>query len=178
MRAGKSHFNYFSMIRAVAFTQLKRNAAFFYKAAVFLVAIVPVAFQSCKHEKKVFLSECNDSLSYKHVSFTQLIDSLEKYDHQYIEVVGTYEEGAAESALVNDSLFVDHSTEHALWVNFSQDCPLVLKGTHKGLFEFNDGKFTQLKNKSITIRGKIDVRHKGHLGSYRGSIDRISYVQM
>jgi hypothetical protein len=112
------------------------------------------------------------------VSFRQLIDSIQKYDHQYVEVDGSYEEGSEESALVNDSTFADHSTEHALWVNFSQDCPLFLTGTHIGIFEYNDGKFTQLNNKSITIRGKIDVRHKGHLGSYCGSIDRISYVKL
>ncbi|HEY8782213.1 MAG TPA: hypothetical protein VIM16_11385 [Mucilaginibacter sp.] len=107
-----------------------------------------------------------------------MIDSINNYDQQYIEVNGTYKEGKGESALVNDSLFVDHSSEHALWVNFSQDCPLYLKGTHTGLFEYSDGKFTQLNNKYITIRGKIDVRHKGHLGSYKGTIERVSFVQM
>lgn len=140
--------------------------------------IIPFIFQSCKHEKKIYQSNCNDDLPYKHVGFRQLIDSIQLYDHQYVEVDGTYIEGNEESALVNDSLFADHSTEHALWVNFSQDCPLVLKGTSRGIFEVNDGKFTQLNNKSVTVRGKIDVRHKGHLGSYRGEIDRISYVKL
>ena len=166
------------MTRAVAFTHPKHIVAFFYKAMIFALIIIPLAFQSCKHEKKVYQSNCNDNLNYKHVGFRQLIDSIQNYDHQYVEVDGSYEEGKEESALVNDSLFADHSSEHALWVNFSQDCPLVLKGTHQGIFEFNDGRFTQLNNKSITIRGKIDVRHKGHLGSYRGSIDRISYVKL
>ncbi len=142
--------------------------------------IVATAFivQSCSHEKKIYTSECNRDLSYKRVSFTQLIDSIQNYDHQYIEVRGTYKEGSSESALVNDSLFTDHSNGHALWVNFSQDCPLYLKGTRQGLFEYNDGKFTQISNKSIIIRGKVDMRHKGHLGSYRGEIDRVSYIQM
>jgi len=166
------------MIRAVAFTHSKRRVAFIYRATIYAFTIASLSFQSCKHEKKVYRSTCNDDLNYKHVSFRQLIDSIQKYDHQYVEVDGSYEEGKEESALVNDSLFADHSTEHALWVNFSQDCPLVLTGTHIGIFEFNDGKFTQLNDKSITIRGKIDVRHKGHLGSYCGSIDRISYVKL
>lgn len=142
--------------------------------------IITTAFllQSCSHEKKIYTSGCNSDLPYKHVSFTQLIDSIENYDHQYIEVRGTYKEGNAESALVNDSLFTDHSNAHAIWINFSQDCPLYLQGTRQGLFEYNDGKFTQISNKSIIIRGKVDVRHKGHLGSYRGEIDRVSYIQM
>ena len=148
------------------------------RACTLAMIVALTVLQSCKHEKKIYTSDCNNDLNYKHVSFTQLIDSIENYDHQYIEVQGTYEEGKEESALVNDSTFVDHSSEHALWVNFSQDCPLYLEGTHKGLFEYNDGKFTQLGSKSIIIRGKIDVRHKGHLGSYRGEIDRVSYVKL
>jgi len=147
-------------------------------AAVFLLMTIIFSLQSCKSEKKVYLSHCDDGISFKHVNFTQLIDSINSYDQQYIEVDGTYEEGKEESALVNDSTFTDHSSEHAIWVNFSQDCPLYLEGTHKGIFEYNDGKFTQLNNKSITIRGKIDVRHKGHLGSYRGTLDRVSFVKM
>ena len=148
------------------------------KIAVLPVLAMLLALQSCKHEKKVYTSDCNNDLAYKQVTFTQLIDSIEKYDHQYIEVRGTYKEGDAESALVNDSLFTDHSNGHAIWVNFSQDCPLYLQGTRQGLFEYNDGKFTQISNKSVIIRGKIDMRHKGHLGSYRGEIDRISYIEM
>jgi hypothetical protein len=143
-----------------------------------MLLAMAVVFQSCKHDKKVYKSTCNNDLDFKHVTFTELIDSIQNYDHQYIEVEGTYKEGKDQSALVNDSTFVDHSTIRALWVNFSQDCPLYLEGTRTGLFEYNDGKFTQISNRTIIIRGKIDVRHKGHLGSYRGEIDRISYIKM
>jgi hypothetical protein len=146
--------------------------------AVFLLMSITFCLQSCKSEKKIYLSHCDDGISFKRVNFTQLIDSINSYDQQYIEVDGTYEEGKEESALVNDSTFTDHSSEHAIWVNFSQDCPLFEAGTHKGIFDYNDGKFSQLNNKSVTIRGKIDVRHKGHLGSYRGTIERVSFVKM
>jgi hypothetical protein len=155
-----------------------KGVADFPKTACLLLFATLFSLQSCKHKKKIYTSECNNELNYKHVTFTGLIDSIDKYDHQYIEVQGTYKEGDAESALVNDSLFTDHSNGHAIWVNFSQDCPLYLKGTREGLFEYNDGKFTQISNKSVIIRGKIDMRHKGHLGSYRGEIDRVSYIEM
>lgn len=148
-------------------------------ALLFCVAATLAVFlSSCKKPHKVYQSNCNNGLQYQKVSFTELINHIEKYDHQFVEVQGTYEEGVNESALVNDSLFTDHSSKHALWVNFSQDCPLYLKGTHIGLFEYADGKFTQIDNKTITIRGKIDVRHKGHLGSYRGTLERVSYVEL
>jgi hypothetical protein len=137
-----------------------------------------IVLSSCKHNKKVYKSPCNDDFDFKKVTFTTLIDSIQNYDQQFIEVQGTYKEGKDQSALVNDSTFVDHSSTRSLWVNFSQDCPLYLEGTHQGLFEYNDGKFTQISNQTIIIRGKIDMRHKGHLGSYRGEIDRISYIRM
>jgi len=156
-----------------------RAASLFYTAAILQFLALALFFPSCKNDKKkIYLSDCNKAITFKHVGFTQLIDSIQNYDQQFVEVDGTYQEGKELSALVNDSLFVDHSSEHALWINFSQDCPLYLMGTRKGLFEYNDGKFTQINNKEITIRGKIDVRHKGHLGSYKGTIDRVSFVKL
>ena len=137
-----------------------------------------LALQSCTSQRKVYQSDCDVDITFKHVSFTQLIDSVKKYDQQYVEVEGTYKEGKGLSAIVNDSLFTDHSNKHALWVNFSQDCPLYLTGTHTGLFEYNNGQFTQLNNKKVTIRGKVDIKQKGSSNSYRGCIDRVSYVQL
>jgi len=163
----------------MALTQINHITTLVNRATLVLFLLSTFVFQSCKSDKKkVYQSSCDGGMTFKRVGFTQLIDSIDDYDQQYIEVYGTYEEGKEESALVNDSLFVSHSSERSLWVNFSQDCPLYLTGTHKGLFEYNDGKFTQLNNKSITIRGKIDVRHKGHLGSYKGTIDRVSFVEL
>ncbi len=132
----------------MAFTPIKHENILLNKTPVFLFLLLTFILQSCKSDKKkVYQSDCDGSISFKHVGFTQLIDSINDYDQQYIEVDGTYEEGKEESALVNDSLFVDHSSDHSLWVNFSQDCPLYLTGTHKGLFEYNDGGFTQIKNR-------------------------------
>jgi len=144
-----------------------------FKSLFFLVVL-----QSCTADKKIYTSNCNDDVSFERVGFTQLIDNIEKYDKQYVEVTGTYLEDREQSALVNDSLFADHSNRRALWVNFSQDCPLYLSGTHTGLFEYANGKFTQINKKRITLRGKIDAAHKGHLGSYRGSINRVSFVKL
>lgn len=160
------------------FTHPKHFMIFYNISFLFVILVIAMALQSCTSERKIYKSDCNDGLSFKHVGFTQLIDSIDMYDQQFVEVTGTYKESKEESALFNDSLFVDHSNSHAIWVNFSQDCPLYLIGTHIGLFEFNDGKFTQINNKTITMRGKIDVAHKGHLGSYRGSIDRVSFVKL
>jgi hypothetical protein len=80
--------------------------------------------------------------------------------------------------LFNDSLFVDHSNKHALWINFSQDCPLYLSGTRNGLFEATGGQFTPINNKKVTIRGKVNLNNTGHLGQYKGCIERVSFVEL
>ena len=157
---------------------LKCRAALFYSKAVFQLLILAFVLQSCTTKKQEYKSSCDADITFKHVSFTQLIDSIENYDQQYVEVSGTYKEGNEQSALFNDSLFVDHSNKHALWINFSQDCPLYLKGTHTGLFEATDGGFTPLNNKRVVLRGRIDLHNTGHKKQYKGCIDRISYIQL
>lgn len=134
--------------------------------------------QACTSAPKIYKSSCDAEQQFRRVTFTTLVNNVQKYDQQYVEVDGTYVEGKQKSALVNDSTFADHSSKRSLWINFSQDCPLYLEGTRTGLFEFNDGTFTQINNKKLTIRGRIDVQRKGHLAGYTASMDRISFIKL
>jgi hypothetical protein len=143
-----------------------------------LALLVLITLQSCKHERKVYKSECDIDKDFKAISFKQLMDSLDDYDQQYIEISGKYEEDKGISALVSDSLFADASNSNALWVDFSQDCPLYLSGTHQGLFEYNDGEFTRINNKIVTIRGVIALRNKGKRDQYKATIERVSLVKL
>jgi len=144
-----------------------------------LVALLALlTLQSCKHEKKVYKSECDVGKDFKTISFKQLMDSLDDYDQQYIEVSGKYKEDKGVSALVCDSLFADVSNSNSLWVDFSQDCPLYLSGTHQGLFEYNDGGFTGINDKNVTLRGMIVLRNKGKNNGYKATIERVSLVKM
>src|SRR6185312_9150244 len=133
---------------------------------------------SCKHEKKIYSSHCYVDINFKRIGFRQLIDSIGNYDRQYVEVSGKYEEDRDLSALFSDSILAGGSDNNALWVNFSQDCPLYQAGTHKGLFEYNDGQFTLLNNKTITIRGMINLHNKGREKKYKATIERISLVKL
>jgi hypothetical protein len=162
----------------MALPHQKQSLRYLSKMLVLPALFTALMCQSCRYEKKVYKSNCNDERAFKRIGFKQLMDSLDNYDQKYIEVSGTYEEDKELSALYNDSLFVDHSSKNALWVDFSQECPLYLTGTHKGLFEYNDGKFTQLDNKTITVRGVIDTHNKGHLKKYRATIERVSFVKL
>ena len=149
-----------------------------YNILFLIFLMIALALPSCKKNKKIYTSTCNVNLVFKKVKFTQLIDSIKKYDQQYIEIAGIYKEAKGQSALFNDSLFVDHSNKRGLWINFSQDCPLYLNGTHTGLFEATDGQFTLINNKKVVIRGKIDLHNRGRLAQYAGSMDRISFIKL
>jgi len=147
--------------------------------SLFIITVLfSCALSSCQHGKKVYKSDCDVDVSFKHVSFHQLMDSIKNYDQQYIEVSGKYEEDKELSALFNDGVLPDKSVQNGLWVNFSQDCPLYLSGTRQGLFEYNNGQFTQINNKSITIRGRIDLHNRGSHSKWKATIDRVSLVKL
>ncbi len=162
----------------MALPHQKQSLRYLTLLSALLVLMAVLTLQSCRHQKKVFASNCNIDKNFKQIGFKQLMDSLANYDQQYVEVSGKYEEDKEQSALVCDSMLMDHSNKNALWVDFSQDCPLYLSGTHIGLFEYNDGKFTQITNRSITIRGMIVLHNKGHLKQYKGAIERVSLIKL
>jgi hypothetical protein len=145
---------------------------------VFIPLTFTFMLHACSQPKHIYTSECSEGIIYKRVVFSHLVDSIKYYDKQYVEVTGKYVEGKNLSALHNDSNVIDRGNSHALWVNFSQDCPLILRGTHTGLFEYGDGNFSKINNHTMTIRGKVDKHQKGHLKSYRGGIDMVSYVEL
>ncbi|WP_426671615.1 hypothetical protein ACPPVU_10290 [Mucilaginibacter sp. McL0603] len=159
----------------MALPHQKQSPRYLSELPVLPVLLILVLLQSCSHEKKIYKSNCNDDKTFTRITFKHLMDSLDDYDQQYVEVSGKYIEDKDLSALFNDSLFVDHSNKNALWVDFSQECPLYLSGTHTGLFEYNDGSFTQINNKSVTIRGMIVFHPKK---KYKATLERISLVKL
>ena len=144
----------------------------------FLNFLFPVLMvMGCTSGKQVYESNCNEEQAFKKISYSHLIDSLSQYDQQYIEIVGRYVEGKQLSVLYNDSTLLNNNNT-ALWINFSQDCPLYLSGTQKGFFDYTNGEFSQFKNKKVRIRGKVDTHNHGPLKHYRACIDRVSLIEM
>ena len=144
---------------------------------VYIILLLAVALQACTTNKqKVYTSDCAPDITFKRVKFVNLIDSIEYYDKQFVEVSGKYMEERNVSALVNDSTFTNHTNSRSLWVNFTQDCPLYLTGKHTGLFETEDGEYNKLNKRLVTIHGRIEVQKKGHKNAYRATINEISYL--
>jgi hypothetical protein len=145
--------------------------------SVFLLLLVPAFLGACVNNKQTYTSDCDANIVFKKISYTHLLDSLNYYDKKYIEVEGKYVEGKEESALFNDSLFL-HKPSGGLWVNFSQDCPLYLAGTHTGFFEVDGGGYAHIKNQKIRIRGRIDLNNRGAFQLYKGCIDHVSFIEL
>lgn len=141
------------------------------------LVLLTVILVACTTHKKIYLSDCDVTITFKHISYTHLIDSLAYYDQKYIEVSGRYQDGKHQSALFNDSSYIARPNK-ALWVNFSTDCPLYLSGTRVGFFEYNNGGFTRINNKAVKLRGKLDLHNKGYLKQYQGCIDRVSFIEL
>jgi hypothetical protein len=152
-------------------------AALSLKSSGFLILLVAGLLTSCANGKKVYISNCDANMVFKQVTYAHLIDSLAFYDNKYVEIVGKYQEGKEESALFNDSLYMAKPNT-ALWVNFSQDCPLYLSGTHTGFFEYDDGGYAHINNKRVRLRGKLDLRNRGYQKQYKGCIDHVSFIEL
>ncbi|MFI5157539.1 MAG: hypothetical protein ACHQF4_01660 [Sphingobacteriales bacterium] len=146
---------------------------------VFIFMALMLALQGCSHRKKVYESSCDDEHTFKHINFRNLVDSFANYDNQYVEVKGKFEQEKEISVLIDDSL-VSKGNKRVILVDFSQDCPLFLKETRTGFFDYdtNNGQLTPVNNKTIIIRGKINCRNQGHLNAYKGTIEHISYVSL
>jgi hypothetical protein len=149
------------------------------QSRVYWVFILALALQACTTHKQqqVYTSECATDIVFKKISLSHLADSIKYYDKRYVEVSGRYVEGKNISALVNDSTFSDHGNSHSFWVNFTQDCPLYLTGKHTGLFAAEDGTYSNINNKLMTIRGRIEVQNKGYKKEYCATINEVSYLR-
>lgn len=159
----------------LAFTSVLRG-----RDRYLIALLVVLMLSSCmadKANKKIYISDCNAEQTFKQVTFVHLLDSLAYYDRQYIEVTGVYREGKGSWSALYDNGTIVANNKKALWVNFNQECELYLVGTHTGLFDFNNGRFTQMNNKQLRLRGQIDTNNHGKLRQYKGCIDKVSLVE-
>lgn len=143
-------------------------------------ALLTATLQSCSHQTQLYQSNCDVGKKFKHITLAHLMDSLSYYDNQCVEVRGKYKQDKNLSALFSESAFGYKTKDRPLWVEFSPDCPLFLKGTRIGFFDYdyNGGKLTPANNQTITIHGIVNAHYKNSSGTFKGSIGHISYIQL
>jgi hypothetical protein len=147
------------------------------KYFIFIGVLIAVAQEGCNKHKETYASDCDRDITFKHVNYANLMDSLKFYDKKYIEITGRYTSGKEQSALFSDSLYLIQPAK-AFWINFSTDCPLYLSGTHIGFFDYDKGGFAGINNKKIRVRGKLDLHNHGYQKQYKGCIDHVSFIEL
>lgn len=148
---------------------------------LFSFFILMAVMQSCTHDKKLYKSNCDINKKFKRITFANLMDSLEYYDNQCVEVRGKYIQDKELSALFNENVFRPRiKKSKALWIEFTPDCPLYLEGTRIGFFDYdyNGGKLTPANNQTIVLHGVVNAHYKGNSGAFKGAIGHISYIQL
>jgi hypothetical protein len=109
------------------------------------------------------------SINYKSIEFANLIKALKDYDGQYIETSGMYYTGPEQSALY--SLADINFTKPVLWIEFDD------RLSFKNFFTKKESINPFIKRLPVKIRGKVDYKNRGHMGSFSGSIVEITYVE-
>jgi hypothetical protein len=129
---------------------------------------------ACRHDKKIYISDCNDGRGFKKITLVNLADSLEFYNNKFVEVTGQYRQDKATAVLVGDK------NNNTISVEFSNECPLYLSGTRIGFFDYdnNNGQLTPANNKTVILRGEIIYHSRQKINTPKASIMHISYVQL
>ncbi|RFZ90598.1 hypothetical protein D0C36_16650 [Mucilaginibacter conchicola] len=143
-----------------------------------LILFVLILAACSKHQPQVYTSNCFTDVMYKKVSYKNFMDSLRFYDGKFVEVGGTYKQGKQLSALVNDSTFTEHDPKHAIWINFSPDCPLYAPKTHTGFFEMHNGEYQNFNNTQMVIRGRLQVHKPDAKNPYPAILNDIIYLKL
>lgn len=115
-----------------------------------------------KKNIEMCLSKSN-VVSAKKTSFESNLD-LKNIDGQFIIIDGTFSY-VFENVALYPSDKDNIGQEKALWMNI-----ILFDG-------FTEAKLLELNNKKITVIGKINSSYKGHMNSFKGSIDSIICIK-
>ena len=125
-----------------------------------------VAFISCQTSpSKTFkIVSLDTTIRATKISITDLAKNYKTYHGQYVETTGRFYQAFEEFAIYsNKNIFTGEADGFYL-------------DTDKEL-NIDDADYEKMNGKKVTIKGKIDTTHKGHLSSYLATIDMIYFWQ-
>jgi hypothetical protein len=131
---------------------------------IYLSLVLAILIFSCDSQKKqtnvVWCKESDNTVSIKNMSFRELFKSKGK-NGELITITGKFS-----YSFEDISLSPDYESDYlGIWLIFNNE----LSG--------NDSLLKKLNNKRITITGKLDLVHRGHLNSYFCSMYDISCIK-
>jgi hypothetical protein len=110
-----------------------------------------------------------DTVSFIKISLERILEDIDKYDHSWVEIEGTYKYGY-EFSLISPSVNPGkpRASFYGLWVAFNMT---VFKPLNPG------DCLSKLTDKKVRIRGKVDKQNNGHLNKFLGSISNVYYIE-
>lgn len=117
------------------------------------------------------------------VTFFDLLANKDKYDKKQINITGFLNVEFEDFALYfNQETEEIGLSEYSLWIgNFDDSCKLTIirvKGTPIQVLNCkNNLSLENLHHKWVSIQGVFDKGNKGHMGSFAGSITKISQIR-
>lgn len=132
-------------------------------------------FISCTNNLEVVseiytTNSCDEN--FQSISFSNLVDSVSKYNGRGVEVSGYYHWAPDASAI---SLHRgDIKLQNMLWVDF--DSELAKKTNDDTIFLFKSKRFDKVKERKIKIRGRVDAGNNRY--HYVARIENVCYLEV
>ncbi|CAL2093784.1 protein of unknown function [Tenacibaculum sp. 190524A02b] len=137
------------------------------KQSFYILFFLVFIFNSCKQPKSIVNSRNN---SYTTILLKELIFSSNNYKDKPIEVEGFFTFKMEESSI---SINENSSYSEKVWLEF--DFYKELR-SQKGKYFFKDNNLLNYNSKKIKIRGIYNIKYKGHMSWYKGSINVKEFI--
>ena len=133
---------------------------------VILLLSLTLTLISCKTTpSKIFtITSLDTTIDPIKILISDLAKNYKLYQGKYIETTGRFYRSFEDFAIYTDENI------------FTGDADGFWLSTDRGL-NIDNASFEKMDGKRVTIKGKIDTTHKGHLNSYLATIDRIYFWQ-
>src|SRR5688500_18212875 len=132
----------------------------------FLFIILAQSSISCKTSPKVKFSipGIDSTIKATRISFSDLSRNYKSYHGQYVETTGRFY-AAFEQFAIYPKQKLRTRNEKGFWLNLDSDLYI------------DDKSFGKMQGKRVTIKGRIDTTHKGHLSYYLATIEKTYFWQ-
>jgi hypothetical protein len=134
--------------------------------SAFLSLSLTLTFISCttSPSNTFSITSLDTTIKATKISISDLAKNYKSYQGQYIETSGRFYQAFEEFAIYTDKNVLTGEAD-GFWL-----------GTDREL-NIDNVSFDKMNGKRVTIKGRVDTTHKGHLSSYLATIDRIYFWQ-
>ncbi len=133
---------------------------------VFLSLCLTLTLISCKTSPNTTFSITSLDTTTKatKISISELAKNYKLYHGQYIETTGRFYQAFEEFAIYTNKNILTGERD-GFWLGTDQE------------LNIDNVSFDKMNGKRVTVKGRIDTTHKGHLSSFLATIDRIYFWQ-